>query len=922
MKEHHGTQGTKHPPSVESTPPTPPPRPAVQVRGMQANSIGPSAGKGGVDRATPTAAASKEACSYNGSTCCTRDNTNALAADNGRAITAIGPTSRALPDDSLARRTNDPACPPSPPESFVTVVPDQPLQRGLRLPSQSSAGAGARISADLAKSSLQNTEEDGTYTSVQNTRQSENTALLPTRTCEPLSREARVDQPADPQPTVPVEQDHRKSERKSCPRSASSSSEHANLESLTRQFTRHSVMRQSLCAPASIHKSPTLHFAGESGNSAWYTVSAHAINGCCSHDATASVPVDCATASACSRSPVEAETFTNEHTRHRNKIDTTLADGTFVSGADETTFPTRETFPIPRYCLDDLLRGEDKIWAPGKPLRIAYISWNMASRRSRVGEVSAYCIHPNAHLVVVGTQENGPYLISNKLQRRWAKTVSQVCLGGQYELVGKHHMWAVQMLVFARRRDVVHYISRSHTAHVKTGLLNGLGGNKGGVAVGLVLSLTPKDIELSQQATTLRGPTTDSLTPLLEKVTSTTGDTPVKQAATSPLTVGSPMIPSSKNCFVVVPPKFSATGSVASYSPLLCGPRIVPDLDDEYGTPLDGRSLANGNSTPSLYNDEEGVLDDEGVFSPLGNDSRTASLDSFSERLEAHFAQRRRYQLDNGISQRQDGGSVDDDASNDGTPEKDTPNYMTLLFITAHLAAHQGAVRDRNKDYEQIVYGLRLGRRGRYRKFFNQLLERRKVLEGAEEEEEEEGIENNADDHWADTDYGEGVTPLRLPMVSAVAPNRKMRRDVTEEFDLTFFGGDLNYRINGTRKAIEYVIEHHRNIRSILINNDQLSLERARGKVFQGFQEGNLLFRPTYKYELSANGGVTLDEYNFSHKKNRMPAYCDRILYKKRVSSAAHRIAIRLYTDVPNVRSSDHRPVVALFDVSTRAYTD
>ena len=135
-----------------------------------------------------------------------------------------------------------------------------------------------------------------------------------------------------------------------------------------------------------------------------------------------------------------------------------MADG--LSG----DLPIRETFPVPRYCPDDLLRGEDKLWCPGKPLRIAYVTWNMANNRPRMDEVSAYCVHPNAHLIVVGTQENGPYMGSNKMQNRWAKTVRDVCLGGQYELVGKHHMWAVHMLVFARKRDVAKYVSRAHTS--------------------------------------------------------------------------------------------------------------------------------------------------------------------------------------------------------------------------------------------------------------------------------------------------------------------------------------------------------------------------------------------------------------------------------------------------------------------------
>ena len=36
--------------------------------------------------------------------------------------------------------------------------------------------------------------------------------------------------------------------------------------------------------------------------------------------------------------------------------------------------------------------------------------------------------------------------------------------------------------------------------------------------------------------------------------------------------------------------------------------------------------------------------------------------------------------------------------------------------------------------------------------------------------------------------------------------------------------------------------------RDVLIANDQLSLERKKGNVFNGFQEGAISFNPTYKY--------------------------------------------------------------------------
>lgn len=525
---------------------------------------------------------------------------------------------------------------------------------------------------------------------------------------------------------------------------------------------------------------------------------------------------------------------------------------TLAAGDSSGEIPVRESFRIPRHCPDDLLRGDDKYWRPGKPLRIAYITWNMANKAARFGEISSYCIHPNAHLIVVGTQENGPYLFSTGEQTRWAHAVTQHCLGDQYELVGKHAMWAIQLLVFARRRDIVQYVSQVHTSHVKTGLMKGLGGNKGGVAVALTLSMVPKEPESSVYGAK-RGTTTRPPSPSPLPVEKDHGDDPNLDAL----------------------------------------PRI---------------------RTTVTYARAEN--DDADLFSPTEATSGDQSFNNTPEyrHRESNVAAAPGY-----------------------SRESVAPPCMTLLFVTAHLAAHQGAVQNRNKDYQQIVHRLRVGKRGPHRKFFKDFLRSKRAMESRvhrvpnsaaasgndndDDDESENTIVGTASFRLLNADSDGDVLPLSLPSVSSAARAKKKveKRDVTEEFDLTLFGGDLNYRINGTRKAIEYVIHHYRNIRSILINNDQLSLERAKGSVFNRFQEGTLLFRPTYKYEVSSIGGVTLDQYNFSHKKTRMPAYCDRVLYKKRHGSTARRVTIRLYTDVPNVRTSDHRPVVAIFDVGTRA---
>ena len=76
------------------------------------------------------------------------------------------------------------------------------------------------------------------------------------------------------------------------------------------------------------------------------------------------------------------------------------------------------------------------------------------------------------------------------------------------------------------------------------------------------------------------------------------------------------------------------------------------------------------------------------------------------------------------------------------------------------------------------------------------------------------------------------------------------------------------------------------------------------------FYEGQIQFAPTYKFDLGT------DDYDTSVKQ-RVPAYTDRILWK-----ANPRIRQYFYGSVPEVRFSDHKPVVAYFEVDLTTDVD
>lgn len=135
-------------------------------------------------------------------------------------------------------------------------------------------------------------------------------------------------------------------------------------------------------------------------------------------------------------------------------------------------------------------------------------------------------------------------------------------------------------------------------------------------------------------------------------------------------------------------------------------------------------------------------------------------------------------------------------------------------------------------------------------------------------------------------------------------------RTLPQVFDRVVWAGDLNYRVNVSRKVADQLLAM--SMHEVLVNNEQLTLERARGGTFSplsGYQEGPLNFRPTYKFDSGT------DVYDSSSKK-RVPAWTDRVLYAGGECKGPGNVAgldLRAYRSVAELRASDHRPVLATF---------
>ena len=152
------------------------------------------------------------------------------------------------------------------------------------------------------------------------------------------------------------------------------------------------------------------------------------------------------------------------------------------------------------------------------------------------------------------------------------------------------------------------------------------------------------------------------------------------------------------------------------------------------------------------------------------------------------------------------------------------------------------------------------------------------------------------------------------------------------DHEIVFWFGDLNYRIDESSEKNSSHGSHgnfanfnddnnldlnkiyeliERKDFSLLKKNDQLNIEREKGNVFQQFNEGDLSFAPTYKYQPNTNHYERRPE-----KKIRVPAWCDRILYKIKNKKFLGVKQLNYFRS--ELLPSDHKPVGSYFECRLR----
>lgn len=181
----------------------------------------------------------------------------------------------------------------------------------------------------------------------------------------------------------------------------------------------------------------------------------------------------------------------------------------------------------------------------------------------------------------------------------------------------------------------------------------------------------------------------------------------------------------------------------------------------------------------------------------------------------------------------------------------------TFLFINSHLAPHQNAISDRNKDFRTICAGLPLPHQDHLEQAFQ--------------------------------------------LISTAS---RRERNVTDLFDRVFWMGDLNYRIDTSRADAEAVLAT--NDFRPLLKHDQLLNEMAAGKTFVNFSEADITFKPSYKFDRNTTTYDTSD-------KQRVPSWTDRVLIRSKHTDAIEWLE---YDACHEMLESDHRPVYAAFRVA------
>ena len=201
-----------------------------------------------------------------------------------------------------------------------------------------------------------------------------------------------------------------------------------------------------------------------------------------------------------------------------------------------------------------------------------------------------------------------------------------------------------------------------------------------------------------------------------------------------------------------------------------------------------------------------------------------------------------------------------------------------LTFVAAHLAPMEEAMLRRNEDWKNIVRGM--------------------VFTG-----EVKAIRDEQDED----------VPLLQGFQNGDGPENGMYSPRSH----LFVAGDLNYRVSDEKPTpadFEAFPQPTDDLDSskhfqTLLKSDQLLQQLKREETLHGLSEAEIRFPPTYKL-LTSN-----DSSHWNWARHRWPSWCDRILYLEVPVWMQQKITVNKYDALPQLETSDHRPVVLSLSV-------
>ncbi|XP_053565904.1 phosphatidylinositol 3,4,5-trisphosphate 5-phosphatase 1 [Bombina bombina] len=137
--------------------------------------------------------------------------------------------------------------------------------------------------------------------------------------------------------------------------------------------------------------------------------------------------------------------------------------------------------------------------------------------------------------------------------------------------------------------------------------------------------------------------------------------------------------------------------------------------------------------------------------------------------------------------------------------------------------------------------------------------------------------------------------------------------NLTHRFTHLFWLGDLNYRIQLPNNEAENIVQRIKQQQyQELLSYDQLSMERKESKIFLNFNEEEITFPPTYRYERGSREKYCYTKQKATGIKYNLPSWCDRVLWK---SYPQMHVLCQSYGCTEDITTSDHSPVFATFQV-------